>query len=37
MTHQNCFRRNPTQAYCRVVIEPKVAKFHKRFLDKLAR
>lgn len=37
MTHQDYVRRNPTQAHCRVVIEPKVAKFRKRFLDKLAR
>jgi len=33
--HQEYFKRNPSQAYCRVVISPKVAKFRKRFLDKL--
>jgi peptide-methionine (S)-S-oxide reductase len=33
--HQEYFKRNPNQAYCRVVINPKVAKFRKRFLDKL--
>jgi len=33
--HQEYFKRNPNQAYCRVVISPKVAKFRKRFLDKL--
>ena len=32
--HQEYFKRNPNQAYCRVVISPKVAKFRKRFLDK---
>jgi peptide-methionine (S)-S-oxide reductase len=35
--HQEYFRRNPSQPYCRVVIAPKVAKFRKRFLDKLRR
>ena len=33
--HQEYFKRNPNQAYCRIVIEPKVAKFRKHFLDKL--
>ena len=33
--HQDYFRRNPNQAYCRVVIRPKVAKFKKVFRDKL--
>jgi peptide-methionine (S)-S-oxide reductase len=33
--HQEYFKRNPGQAYCRVVISPKVAKFRKRFLEKL--
>ena len=33
--HQEYFRKNPSQPYCRVVIAPKVAKFRKRFLDKL--
>ena len=35
--HQEYFKRNPNQAYCRVVINPKVAKFRKRFLDKLSK
>lgn len=35
--HQEYFRRNPRQPYCQVVIEPKVAKFRKRFLDRLLR
>jgi len=33
--HQEYFKHNPDQPYCRVVIEPKVAKFRKQFLAKL--
>jgi peptide-methionine (S)-S-oxide reductase len=33
--HQGYFKRNPYQGYCRVVIAPKVAKFRKRYLDRL--
>ena len=33
--HQEYFRRNPSQAYCRVVIAPKVAKFRKANLARL--
>lgn len=33
--HQAYFLHNPDQPYCRVVIEPKVAKFRKQFLAKL--
>jgi peptide-methionine (S)-S-oxide reductase len=33
--HQNYFRLNPEQAYCRAVIRPKVEKFRKVFSDKL--
>lgn len=33
--HQEYFLHNPAQPYCRVVIEPKVAKFRKQFLAKL--
>jgi peptide-methionine (S)-S-oxide reductase len=33
--HQNFFRRNPGHGYCRVVIEPKVAKFRAKFLARL--
>ena len=33
--HQGYFRQNPAQPYCAAVISPKVAKFRKRFLDKL--
>jgi peptide-methionine (S)-S-oxide reductase len=33
--HQEYYRRNPYQGYCRVVIAPKVAKFRKRYMDRL--
>jgi peptide-methionine (S)-S-oxide reductase len=33
--HQEYFKRNPDQAYCRIVIAPKIAKFRKRYLDEL--
>lgn len=33
--HRDYYRRNPGQGYCRAVIEPKVAKFRKQFLDRL--
>jgi peptide-methionine (S)-S-oxide reductase len=33
--HQEYFKNNPQQPYCRVVIEPKVAKFRKRYSPKL--
>ncbi len=33
--HQNYFKNNPSQAYCQVVIEPKVAKFRKNYFDRL--
>jgi len=33
--HQDCFERNPQQPYCMAVVAPKVAKFRKKFLDKL--
>lgn len=33
--HQEYFRRNPNQGYCRMVIAPKVAKFRKQYLDRL--
>ncbi len=29
--HQEYFRRNPNQGYCRIVIEPKVAKFRLKY------
>lgn len=35
--HQDYFGRNPGQPYCQVVVAPKVAKFRKAFLDRLAR
>jgi len=33
--HQEFFERNPNQPYCRMVVQPKVAKFRKLFLAKL--
>lgn len=35
--HQEYFANNPTQGYCRVIIEPKVAKFRAKFREKLKR
>lgn len=37
MYHQEYFRRNPDQAYCQMVIAPKVAKFRKQYIEKLKR
>jgi peptide-methionine (S)-S-oxide reductase len=34
--HRNYFVRNPSQAYCQMVIEPKVAKFRKQFVAQLS-
>jgi peptide-methionine (S)-S-oxide reductase len=33
--HRDYFARHPEQAYCRMVIEPKVAKFRAHFVDRL--
>ncbi len=33
--HQKYFEKNPEQAYCQMVIAPKLAKFHKRYLEKV--
>ena len=33
--HRDYFARNPGQAYCNVVIAPKVAKFRQQYFDKL--
>jgi len=33
--HQEFFSRNPGQGYCRVVIAPKLAKFRKKFAERL--
>ena len=35
--HQEYYRLNPDQGYCRAVIAPKVSKFRKAFLDRLKR
>jgi len=29
--HQNYYRNNPNQGYCRIVIDPKVSKFRERY------
>ena len=33
--HQEYFAKNPDQGYCRMVIAPKMAKFRKKFAEKL--
>jgi peptide-methionine (S)-S-oxide reductase len=33
--HQEYFANNPNQPYCAAVVEPKVAKFRKNFVDRL--
>ncbi len=33
--HRDYFQRNPEKAYCRLVIEPKVAKFRSKFTARL--
>jgi peptide-methionine (S)-S-oxide reductase len=33
--HQNFFEHNPDQAYCQVIINPKLAKFRQKFAEKL--
>lgn len=33
--HRNYYARNPDQAYCRLVIRPKLEKFTRKFKDKL--
>ena len=35
--HQEYFARNPRQSYCSYVVQPKVAKFRKHFMEKLKR
>jgi peptide-methionine (S)-S-oxide reductase len=35
--HQNYFTQHPDQPYCQVVIAPKVSKFRKTYLDRLAK
>ncbi|HEY9229950.1 MAG TPA: peptide-methionine (S)-S-oxide reductase MsrA [Gemmatimonadaceae bacterium] len=35
--HQNYFAQNPDQPYCQVVVAPKVSKFRKAYVDRLAR
>ncbi|HEU4453424.1 MAG TPA: peptide-methionine (S)-S-oxide reductase MsrA [Longimicrobium sp.] len=33
--HQQYYRRNPYQGYCQVVVAPKVAKFRRKYTDRL--
>lgn len=33
--HQDYYRKNPDQGYCRAIITPKVAKFRKQFIGRL--
>lgn len=33
--HQEYFKNNPYQPYCQVVVAPKVAKFRKKYLERL--
>ena len=33
--HQEYFENNPNAGYCRMVVAPKVAKFRKKFVDRL--
>lgn len=33
--HDDYYRQNPEQGYCRVVISPKLSKFRQRFADRL--
>ena len=33
--HQEYYKKNPFQGYCMAVIEPKVAKFRKKYADRL--
>lgn len=33
--HKDYFKRNPNQGYCQVIIEPKVSKFRKHYLNML--
>ncbi len=33
--HQEYFARNPNQGYCQFVVAPKVAKFRKKFMNRL--
>jgi len=34
-SHQDYYKQNSDEPYCRIVIEPKVAKLRKHFMDKL--
>lgn len=34
--HQDFYERNPSQGYCRMVIDPKMMKFRREFADRIA-
>lgn len=34
--HQNYFKNNPEQAYCQVIINPKLAKLRQKFADRIS-
>ena len=34
--HRDYFERNPGQGYCQAVVAPKVAKFRKKYFEKLS-
>ncbi len=33
--HQEYYKKNPTQSYCRIIIAPKIAKLRKQYFEKL--
>ncbi|WP_455368856.1 peptide-methionine (S)-S-oxide reductase MsrA [[Eubacterium] cellulosolvens] len=33
--HQEYYKNNPEQSYCRIIIEPKISKLRKKYFDKL--
>ncbi len=33
--HQDYYKKNPYQGYCQVIIQPKLLKFRKQYIDKL--
>ncbi len=35
MSHQGYYDNNPNQPYCRLVVDPKVKKFEKKFAEKM--
>jgi peptide-methionine (S)-S-oxide reductase len=33
--HQEYYKKNPEQSYCRIIIEPKISKLRKQYFEKL--